>query len=236
MQRDLMSRFLLKRDGVFTDKTLHGPQFRIKDNDDEKDYSVEAVISSSRVDADNDRILPRALEDWVKNNAGEPILMFREHKREVLLGEWNEFELRDMEDYKGEVELVAKGVMYEEMSAVQDARAAMKRKRLNATSVGMRIGDVRYGNGSFEIGIVDIKEASLVVWGANYDAVMLGSAPLYGKERGFDMDGFRGMLRHSGFGEADQQKMLDYAKALAGGANVASKTDDEMLFLQLLAA
>ena len=131
-------------------------------------YELSAVLSSSRRDLMGDRILPGALKAWATENARKRMPMLREHQRALVLGEWFEHAAQDMDD--GEVELSSRGEIIEELSVSRDAIELVKREILASTSIGFYYDDVRRLEAGWDIGAIDIVEASLVVWPANTDA------------------------------------------------------------------
>ena len=132
---------------------------------------ISAILSSSRVDAYGDRILPAALREWLENRPDTPMVMLQEHDRTRVAGAWDQFSLAEDD---GETYLHASGVLLADLMAGKECEILFDRGFLNATSVGAFIGNVERAPGSnvWNIGSIDIREASLVLWPANTDATI----------------------------------------------------------------
>ena len=216
------------------DRTKSGPRpdyrtktARFKMPMDDDDYTVRGILATSRVDLDGERIRPEALTRWSTEWKGERLHMFREHNRAITLGEWNRLEVRDMEGDANEVELYAEGELYAELHAVQDAKALMKRGMLEGISVGMRIGDVHFTPDAIELGWVDIREASLVTFGANEDAHRMGENAFHVKRADGAIDGraFEGLLALTDLNLEERDAVLH---ALADRRSAQSELDSEL--------
>ena len=138
---------------------------------------VNAIISSSNADEYGDRIMPEAFKSWLQFRRKRAIPMLQEHDRVRVAGAWTDFELKqgdDGGDEEGdpEVYLHASGLILGDLSAAKDCEILIDRGFINATSIGAFIGDIRRAPGSnvWDIGSIDIREASLVMWPANLDA------------------------------------------------------------------
>ena len=133
---------------------------------------ITATISSSRVDEYGDRILPTALQSWLRAWNGRALPMLHEHDRTRVAGAWDAFELD--EDTDGALLLRASGPVLTDFAAGKECEMLVDRGFINATSIGAFIGDVRRAPGKnvWNIGEIDIREASLVMWPANTDATI----------------------------------------------------------------
>ena len=149
-----------------------GPTPTITRENDE--IRIDATITSSRVDEYGDRILDTALERWLRlrRNAG-PLPMLHEHDRTRVAGLWDGFELVEDES-DGALLLKASGVVLPAFHAGKEAALLLEHEFINCTSIGAFVGQISRDPGSnvWNIGSIDIKEASLVMWPGNLDATI----------------------------------------------------------------
>ena len=133
---------------------------------------ITATISSSRPDEYGDRVLPEAFEKWLRVRRNVPLVMLHEHDRTRVAGAWESFALEEADD--GATLLRADGVVLPDFAAGREVELLIDRGFINATSIGAFIGDVRRAPGGkiWNIGEIDIREASLVLWPANLDATI----------------------------------------------------------------
>ena len=144
----------------------------------DSDTAIEVVLSSSRRDRMGERIMPSAFRRWWEDHPEdrENMPMLREHATLAVVGTWNDFELREMEDGKN-VELYAEGELIAGLSGSKDAEILIDRGLYKATSIGFYAGGFMWDRESdtLEIGFVRIKEGSLVLFPANDDAIIRAS-------------------------------------------------------------
>ena len=154
-------------DGGFRYKFQPDAEFEVKGDDSNE---IRAIISSSRRDIYQERILPKALKKAAKLGTKSPA-MLREHRRDMVIGKWIKFEAVEAKD--GETDLVATGRVLTELQAAADVPILIREGILKMTSIGFRGRDITFTKEGVDIGAIEIKEASLVLFAANEDARLL---------------------------------------------------------------
>ena len=153
------------------------PTYRVKTAEVEFDeYTVKGILASSRIDKTGERISPKALSDWAERRKDVPLHMFREHQRSLTIGQWDVLEVRPMEGVKNEVVLYGEGEMFSELGPAKEAKFLKDKGLLGEISVGFNFKSPQLKQDYIEFGWVDIKEASLVAFGANEDAKVMAEA------------------------------------------------------------
>ena len=196
------------------------------------DYTVKGILASSSIDNSRERITPEALSEWASRAKGTPLHMFREHDRTLTLGQWTDIEVRDVTGTKGDVELYGEGEMYPELSAVRDAKLLIEKGLLGGVSIGFRFGKVKMKSGHAEIGYVDIREASLVAFGANRDAKLLSET--------FSVKGSNGEIQAQSLEDLlmltdlDMEERHAVLHAVAGAKSAKSELDTELALWRML--
>ena len=167
-----------------------------------EDGTFSAVLSSSRRDKVGDRVLPSAIEDWVEN-APDAIPMLREHRMELVTGQWSDFKAEEASD--GETELLATGELIEGLSLAADTKILIERGLVKGTSVGFYYPDYRYTDEGLDILALDIREASIVLNPANADATIQAS---YQADGSLDTKVIEDLLVAASLKDGDIQRVM----------------------------
>ena len=173
---------------------------RLKQDREDQAGPLVAVLSSSRRDLVGDRILPEALDAWVEGWDGKKVPMLRDHNRGQVVGEWTSFETSKAED--GETELTGTGKFIPELSLAPETEILVEREIIRSTSIGFYFDDIRFVKEGIDIGEVDIREASLVLFPANPDAEIQSHA-LYHEDGTVRAGAVRSALERTGLTSTD---------------------------------
>ena len=142
--------------------------FRLSKLDVQKG-ELEAVITSFKnYDVVNDRILPGALDNFIKGFGGS-LPMLWQHSQNDPVGNWTDIQI------KGDL-VVAKGQIFPEVSKGADAMALISRGMVGATSIGF--GSKNYEQnekGGIDFKEIELVETSLVLTPANPKAQILSA-------------------------------------------------------------
>ena len=130
---------------------------------------IEAVVTSFKnFDVVNDRILPGALDSYLKG-FDNPLQMLYQHDKNEIIGEWSKFTI------KGDL-VIGEGQIYPEVSRGGDSIALIRRGQIGATSIGFTAKEYEQNDkGGIDFEDIKLVEVSLVKSPANPKAQLLSA-------------------------------------------------------------
>lgn len=130
---------------------------------------IEAVVTSFKnYDVVNDRILPGALDKFIKE-FDTPLQMLYQHDKNEIIGEWNKFTI------KGDL-VIGEGKIYPEVTRGGDSIALIRRGQIGATSIGFTAKEYEQNDkGGLDFEDIKLIEVSLVKSPANPKAQLLSA-------------------------------------------------------------
>lgn len=184
---------------VFTKDASTG--FQVNKFDVQKG-EIEAVVTSFKnLDVVNDRILPGAMDDFLKQFDGGLQMLYQHDKNEII-GEWVGFQV------KGDL-VIGRGKIYPEVSRGSDTIALISRGQIGATSIGFRSPDFKQNEeGGFDFKKIELVEVSMVKSPANPKAQLLSAK---NDDGSLNIRNLENALRDVGLSQKERKVVLSSA-------------------------
>ena len=164
---------------------------------------IEAVVTSFKnLDVVNDRIIPGALDGFIKQFDGGLQMLYQHDKNEII-GQWNKFEIR------GDL-VIGKGEIFPEVSRGADAVALISRGMIGSTSIGFRASDYEKNeDGGIDFKNIELIEVSLVKSPANPKAQLISAKEDDGT---INLTNLEKALRQAGLSRSESKVVVHSAK------------------------
>ena len=183
-------------EGEITKESLSG--FKLSRLDVQKG-EIEAVITSfSNYDKVYDRIMPGALDRFIKGFNGSLPMLFQ-HSKVDPVGEWTDIKI------KGDL-VVATGQIFPEVSKGADAMALISRGMIGSTSIGFKTTDYDMNDkGGVDFKEIELFETSLVLTPSNKKAQILSAK---NEDGTLNLKNLERALSESGLSRTEAQLVL----------------------------
>ena len=183
-------------EGEITKESLSG--FKLSRLDVQKG-EIEAVITSfSNYDKVYDRIMPGALDRFIKGFNGSLPMLFQ-HSKVDPVGEWTDIKI------KGDL-VVATGQIFPEVSKGADAMALISRGMIGSTSIGFKTTDYEMNDkGGVDFKEIELFETSLVLTPSNKKAQILSAK---NEDGTLNLKNLERALSESGLSRTEAQLVL----------------------------
>lgn len=199
-------------------------EFKVNKFDVERGEISAVVTSFKNYDVVNDRIMPGALDDFLKTF--EPGLnMLFQHNRSEIIGRWENFKIR------GNL-VIGEGKIYPDVSKGADVMKLISYGNIGATSIGFKAEEYRYNDkNGVDYEKISLVEVSMVDAPANPKARLLAAKARDGE---FDINEFQTFLRQAGMTRKDSSDTLHELKKHLRQADTVEEKDTVSLLNDLL--
>lgn len=180
---------------IFT-KTSDG--FQVNKFDVSKGAVTAVVTSFKNLDVVNDRILPGALDDYLKGFGGGLPMLFQ-HTSNEIIGVWNKLSI------EGD-KVIGNGQIFSEVSKGSDTMVLMSKGLIGATSIGFTSSDYdKNEDGGIDFKKIELKEISMVMKPANPKAQVISAKNDEGR---IDIRKVESILREAGLSRNESKALL----------------------------